>query len=173
MKYCGNFKNKEGSDYSVMSMDGYQISKEDIEYFSFVLSDLPVRRYITDDALSKYGHESVLSLTQDILGNSAIRWTENKERRFLVRDNKNNPIGMIGVTLSNLNEGELWYYKTSAVGSLMSEALDLVLRFLKQEGITDLQASTNQDNLRSAQILAQAGFSIDENGNEIIWRKTL
>lgn len=158
MKYIRRFKNSEGDEYTISSMEDYVVTDGDVEVFTNVLSDKPVRKYITDDALTKYGHATVRSLAKDILPNSALRWKEHAERRFLVRDALGRAVGMIGVTLKNLEEGELWYYKASFSPPFMYEALVVAMDFLKKEGLKNLFATFQTDNVRSYQILFQLGF---------------
>lgn len=158
MKYMAEFRNKQDEEFTIFSMEDYDATPTDIEAFACVLGDKPVCQYITDEAVEKYNHPNIESLTIDILRNSALRWTEDKEKRFLVRDYAGRPVGMIGVTLKDLRTGELWYYKTSAVGAFMYEALVLAIGFLKQEGIKNLSASIEPDNLRSKKILSKLGF---------------
>lgn len=172
MKYFSSFQNKNGKDFSISSMEDYSASEADIIFFEKVLSDLPVRKYITDEAMITYGFRSIRSLTEDILKNSALRWAENKEKRFLVRDQNNSPVGMIGVTLRNLFSAELWYYKASSVESFMFQALNIVLEFLKQEGVQELVADVDPDNIRSVRILSSIGFHKDKQ-NECEWYKRL
>ena len=95
-------------------MEEYAATENDIEKFSKVLADEPVRKYITDDAMVRWHHATVDSLAKGILENSALRWTEDKEKRFLVRDDASSPVGMIGITRDDADKtkGELWYYKT-------------------------------------------------------------
>jgi RimJ/RimL family protein N-acetyltransferase len=168
MKYNSKFSNDKGDDFIIFSMEDYKETDEDVKSFSKVLSDEQVRKYITDDAMIKYNHKTVESLTDDILKNSALRWKENKEYRFLVRDLKDNAVGMIGVTLKDLTSGELWYYKTSEVPSFMYEALFLALTFLKQEGVKNLLATFEPDNIRSIKILTKLGFKNSKIGEMFI-----
>ncbi len=160
MKYFTNFKNKHGDEFSVSSMENYEISENDLIYFSQVLRDEPVRKYITDEAMSTWGHVKVESLASDILANSALRWQEEKELRFLLRNHDSNPIGMIGVTLKqDRKSGELWYYKISSVRSCMFEALHIVLPFIKNERVEKLIASFELDNNKSIDALQKLGFT--------------
>jgi RimJ/RimL family protein N-acetyltransferase len=173
MKYQSSFKNKQGDVFYLASMEDYTPSNSDIAAFTQVLGDQHVRQYITDEAVTKYNHPNIESLTQDILGHSALRWHENKEKRFLLRDNKNDPTGMIGVTLDGTQKGELWYYKTSSVAPFMQEAIIIALQFLKQENIKELTAYTELDNARSAQILAALDFSKEKTTDLITWYKKI
>lgn len=168
MKYNSKFENSNGDAFVVFSMEEYKETDGDIKSFSKVLSDEQVRKYITDEAMVTYNHQTVESLTEDILRNSALRWKENKERRFLIKDSEGSPVGMIGVTLHDLTNGELWYYKTSEVASCMYEALVLVLAFLKQEGINSLVATFELDNVRSIKILTKLGFKNSKVGEMVI-----
>lgn len=173
MKYQLSFKNQNGDIFDLTSMEDYVPSNSDIDAFTKVLSDPSVRQYITDEAVKKYDHPNIESLTKDILRHSALRWYENKEKRFLVRDVKNNPVGMIGVTLNDPYSGELWYYKTSSVGPFMKDALAIILRFLKQEQITGLTACIEPDNTRSSQILSVCGFCIEKIDGLVMWHKKI
>ncbi len=159
MKYNFQFKNKHGNEFSVRSMEDYVVSEDDIREFTKVLDDEPVRKYITDEAKTKWGHPTTESLTKDILTNSALRWQQGAELRFLVRDAKGVACGMIGVTLKDKNEGELWYYKTSLAPSFMHEALVIVLSCFRAEGVNNLFATFDLDNIRSERILSNLGFS--------------
>ena len=163
-KYRSSFTNEKGDTFVVFSMENYKDTDKDLKSFIAVLNDEPVRKYITNDAMSKYGYTNLEFLAKDILSNSASRWSENAERRFLVRDFQSNAVGMIGVTLKNRAEGELWYYKTSSVPSFMFEALVVVLDFLKQEGVKDLFAIYESGNTRSTQILSKLGFKESKSG---------
>ena len=86
MKYSTTFKNKHGDEFSVSSMDDYEMSEKDLSDFTHVLSDDPVRNYITDEAMNRWGHATPESLAEDILSHSRVRWEESKELRFLMRD---------------------------------------------------------------------------------------
>ncbi len=172
MKYFSSFQNKNVKNFAISSMDDYSTSEADIIFFEKILSDLPVRKYITDEAMITYGFRSIRSLTEDILKNSALRWAENKEKRFLIRDQDHRPVGMIGVTLKDLTSGELWYYKTSSVESFVYESLNKIFEFLKQDGILELVASVESDNIRSIGILSAIGFHKDKQ-NECEWYKRL
>ena len=66
MKYFSSFQNKKGKDFSISSMEDYFASDADIELFVRVLNDMPVRKYITNEAMKKYGFSSVKALTEDI-----------------------------------------------------------------------------------------------------------
>lgn len=158
------FQNFGGKKFDVFSMENYVVSRKDIEDFTEVLKDEPVRRYITDDAMKRFGHETPESLARDILENSALRWEQDAERRFLVRDQQGHAVGMIGVTLKDKTQGELWYYKVSSVPPFMYEALQIVLGFLKQEGICNLSATFEGSNEYSRQILAKIGFQESQPG---------
>ena len=173
MKYSSRFQNGKSETFSVSSMEEYVSTPGDIDAFSKVLSDGPVYKYITDDAMNKYGHPHVRSLAIDILDHSALRWAENKEKRFLLRAAKGDPVGMIGVTLKGLDEGELWYYTTSHVGACVYEALLRVFDFLGQEGVKSLFARVDEGNMRSAQILSKLGFEQEKSEDGIVWRKSL
>lgn len=168
MKYYSSFKNHKEEEFTISSMEDYIQNPTDIESFSKVLSDEPVRKYITNDAMKRWNHPTVESLAKEILSTSGLRWREGKELRFLVRDSSGSAIGMIGVTLKNLTSGELWYYKTSQAPPYMYKALALALDFLKQEGATNLFATFEQSNIRSIQILTNLGFKDSKPGEMVI-----
>lgn len=158
MKYHAQFENERGDNFTVSSMEDYVDTPSDIADFSKVLDDEPVRKYIADDAKSRYEHLTTESLTKDILSNSALRWRQEAELRFLVRDSRDIAVGMIGVTLNGKTGGELWYYKISTAPAFMYEALSLVLGFLRSEGVEKLIATFELDNHRSERILSKLGF---------------
>jgi RimJ/RimL family protein N-acetyltransferase len=168
MKYSTTFKNKHGDEFSVSSMDDYEMSEKDLSDFTHVLSDDPVRNYITDEAMNRWGHATPESLAEDILSHSRVRWEESKELRFLMRDKEGVAIGMIGVTLKEgRKSGELWYYKTSKAPSCMYEALKHVLPFLRSEGLMELSAEFELDNQKSIHILQKLGFKDSQKEGEM------
>ncbi len=164
MKYNAQFKNKEGVEFSVSSMDDYVDTPIDIADFTKVLNDASVRTYITDEAMAKYGHSTTESLSTDILLHSALRWQQESELRFLMRDSRGTAVGIAGITLKGKTEGELWYYKVSTTQPFMFEALSLVLNFVKTEGVKKLVAHFELDNLRSLHILEKLGFETSKPG---------
>lgn len=168
MKYQATFTNKYGNTFSVASMDDYIVSDIDLKDFTKALSDKAVYHYITEEAMTTWSHPTPESLARDILSNSKLRWEENKELRFLLRDEGSSAIGMIGVTLTeDRTSGELWYYKTSEAPSCMYEALTYALRFLKEEGLVTLVALFELDNKKSIQILTKLGFKKEEKEGEM------
>ena len=165
MKYFSQIITKDGKKYSLESMEEYTPSGEEIQDFSEVLEDEKVFEYITREAIEKWEHKNAETLAWDILINSRVRWEEGKELRFLLRDDLQKVIGMIGVTLESSTKGELWYYKTAKSSSCMFEALQKALSFLAKEGVTHLFASYELSNVRSAEILLKLGFKEIKTGN--------
>lgn len=159
VKYLADFLTGDKKNYSVISMENYAPTEEDIFNFSQILDDKRVYEYITRESIKKWGHQNSDTLARDILENSSLRWREREEIRFLLRDENKKAIGMIGVTIGNKkSSAELWYYKTSSSSPCMYEALQLVFSFLKQEDIQHLSASYELSNVRSKEILLQLGF---------------
>jgi RimJ/RimL family protein N-acetyltransferase len=158
MKYNIKFKNKSEAEFTITSMDDYTPNSKDILNFTAVMNDEPVRKYITDEAMVKYNIESVDELAEGILENSFEKWNLRKELRFLVRDDSEAIVGMIGIDLKTDTTGELWFYKISSAPSFMYQALIQVLKFLKEEGILEVTATFETDKASSIKLLKELGF---------------
>ena len=169
MKYNAQVKNKYAEVFAVESMDDYSPNKKDVLDFTEVLSDSAVRKYITDEALSKYKINSVNNLASGILENSAEKWKLREELRFLIRYSKEKTIvGMIGIDLKTQISGEMWFYKISSTTSFMYEAINEILSFLKNEDIEEVTTTFEEANTRSIDLLKRLGFANSSNVNEMV-----
>lgn len=168
MKYHSQFTNSQGDEFTVSSMEDYATTPLDIADFSKVLNDEPVRKYITDEAMAKWGHATTEELSKDILSHSKERWQDGAELRFLVRDAERRAVGMVGATMKGKMKGELWYYKISTVPPFMHDALVLVLPFFKCEGVRGLTATFDLGNHRSEKILSKLGFQRSSKPGEMV-----
>lgn len=173
MKHFSKIKLPDGKFYSLESVEKYEPTEGEIQDFSLVLDDEKVSQYITKDALERYDHRDSESLARDILINSKVRWEQGKELRFLIRDENQKIVGIVGVTLESSSKGELWYFKSSKSARCMSEALKNALTFLVQEGLTELVATYELDNQRSKDILFALGFKESGPGNVFLDRPSL
>jgi RimJ/RimL family protein N-acetyltransferase len=167
MKYSIQIQNKYGNTFTVSSMDNYSPKVNDIESFTQVLGDPAVRKYITDQAMEKYNIASIEEMSKEILNTSSKRWEDREEFRFIVRNNSDKIVGMIGVDINDNENGELWYFKIASAQSFMHEALQPVLNFLKKENVKSLIATYKPENIRSIEILKKLNFKENDNENEM------
>ncbi len=163
MKYKVSIKNKYNDSFSIESVDDYVLNEKDINDMTALLADEPVRKYITDGVMKKYGIATVADLAIDILTKCPKLWAEREELRFFIRNAHNQIVGMVGIDVEKNDTGELWYFKISSSPSFMLEAATEVLKMLKQESIKSLVTNVKPDNDRSKEILKRIGFN--ETGN--------
>jgi len=159
MKYTEQFT-VNNFCYSIQSLDDYSYNITDLAALKEVFDDTEVYKYVSSYAIEKYSITGTDDLARSFLETSSQRWKDKEELRFIVRSSATNEIaGVIGVNLDN--EGnELWYYKSSKYKAFMSTALPLALKFVKEEGISDLVANLDKDNYKSKRLLLELGFKL-------------